>query len=112
MADSPKHRGERRPINTKHINIFLPALAGQSLVHLFLTTLVRISGFSALFSAIALFLSTVVGGYQNTPIAEKREENPEILTNLVRKRLTRSSHGQTGTHPRDKRDKMAILRWN
>ena len=49
----------------------------------------RISGFSSLFSAIAVFLSTFVGGYENTAIAEKRAENPEILTDLVRKRLTR-----------------------
>ena len=57
---------------------------GIFLVNLFLTKLVRISGFSSLFSAIAVFLSTFVGGYRNTAIAEKREEKPEILTNLVR----------------------------
>ena len=33
---------------------------------------------------------------KNTAIAEKREENPEILTKLVRKRLTRERFFQTG----------------
>ena len=42
------------------------------------------------------FLRTFVGGYKNTAIAEKREENPEILTNLVRKRLTRKHQGKDG----------------
>ena len=59
------------------------------LVNLLLIKLVRISGFSSLFSAIAEFLSTFVGRYKSTAIAEEREENPEILTNLVRKGLTR-----------------------
>ena len=67
----------------------------EYLLDLFLTKFVRIagfvriSGFSSLLSAIAVFLSTFVGGYKNTAIAEKREENPEILANLVRKRLRR-----------------------
>ena len=63
--------------------------SGLFLVNLFLTKLVRISGFSSLFSAIAMFLYPLTNVLKNTAIAEKREENPEILTNLVRKRLTR-----------------------
>ena len=62
----------------------------QNLVNLFLIKLVRISGFSSLFSAIAVLLA--LSGkmcLKNTAIAEKRKENPESLTNLVRKRLTR-----------------------
>ena len=34
--------------------------------------------------------SNLVGGHKNTEIAGKREENPETLTKLVRKRLTRN----------------------
>ena len=59
------------------------------LVNLFLTKLVRISGFSSLLSAIAVFWYLPTSVLKNTAIADKREENPEILTNLVRKRLTR-----------------------
>ena len=58
------------------------------LVNLFLTNLVRIPGFSLLFSAIAVFLA-LSGKKCCTAIARKREENPEILTKLVRTRLTR-----------------------
>ena len=63
----------------------------KNLVNLFLTKLVRISGFSSLFSAIAVFLYPPTNVLKDTAIAEKREENPEILTNLVRKRLTRKT---------------------
>ena len=60
------------------------------LVKLFLIKLVRISGFSSLFSAIAVFLApSGKECAENTAIARKREEKPEILTNLMRKRLTR-----------------------
>ena len=38
------------------------------------------SGFFFIFPAIAIFFSTSVRGYKDTAIAEKREENPEILT--------------------------------
>ena len=50
------------------------------LVNLFLTNLVRISVFLLIFPAIAAFVQQIAG---------KREENPEIVTKLVRKRLTR-----------------------
>ena len=59
------------------------------LVNLFLIKLMRISGFSSLFSAIAVFSAHLPESAKNIAIAEKREENPEILTNLMRKRLTR-----------------------
>ena len=49
----------------------------------------RISGFSSLFSAIAVFSAHLPESAKNIAIAEKREENQEILTNLVMKRLTR-----------------------
>ena len=62
---------------------------GKILVNLLLIELVRISGFSFLFSGIAMFLHSLAKCAENTAIAEKREENPEILTNLMRKRLTR-----------------------
>ena len=52
--------------------------------------LVRISGFSSLFSAIAVVFLALSGKCaENTAIAEQRDENPESLTNLVRKRSTR-----------------------
>ena len=35
------------------------------------------------------FFSNLVGGHKNTAIAGKREEDPEILAKLARKRLTR-----------------------
>ena len=54
-----------------------------------LTKKVRISGFSSLFSAIAAFLAHSGKCAESTAIARKREENPEILADLVRKRLTR-----------------------
>ena len=63
-------------------------LALQNLVNLFLIKLVRIPGFSSLFSAIAVFLHSLARCAENTAIARKREENPEILTNLMRKGLT------------------------
>ena len=47
------------------------------LVNLFLTKLVRISGFFSLFSATAVFLYPPTNALKNTAIAEKREENPE-----------------------------------
>ena len=34
-----------------------------------------------IFLAVAVFLAHFVGGTKNTVIAEKRDENPEILTN-------------------------------
>ena len=40
----------------------------------------RISGFFSLFPAIAVFSAHFSEGIKNTAIAEKREENPEILT--------------------------------
>ena len=46
------------------------------LVNLFLANLVRISGFSSLFTAIALSGKSA----ESTAIARKRKENPEILT--------------------------------
>ena len=45
----------------------------------------KISGFSSLFSAIAVFLDPPTNVRKNTAIAEKREAEPEILTDLVRK---------------------------
>ena len=60
------------------------------LVNLFFY-LVRICGLSLDFLSDHSFCSTFVGGYKSTAIAEKREENPEILIYLVRKRLARSS---------------------
>ena len=48
----------------------------------------RISGFSSLFLAIAVFFQHILPeSAKNTAIAEKREENPEILTNLMRRGL-------------------------
>ena len=62
----------------------------EYLVNLFLTNLVRISGFSSSFpSDRSTFAHFLPENAKNTAIAEKREENPEILTKLVRKRLTR-----------------------
>ena len=66
------------------------------LVNLFLTKLVRISGFSSLFSEIVVFLYPPTDVLKNTAVAEKREEKTEILTNLVGKRLTRFGPGQGG----------------
>ena len=60
------------------------------LVNLFLIKLVRISGFSSLFLVITVFSAHLPESAENTAIAERREENPEILTNLMRKRLTRN----------------------
>ena len=59
----------------------------------------RISGFSSLFSVIAVFLYPLTNVLKNTAIAEKREENPEILTNLVRQRLARFFPQQEGSCP-------------
>ena len=49
---------------------------GHFLVNLFLTKFVRISGFSSLFSAIAVFLSTFVGGYKKKRSLRK-ERKPQ-----------------------------------
>ena len=49
----------------------------------------RISGFSSLFAAIAVFLALSAKCADNTAIALKREANPEILTNSMRTRLSR-----------------------
>ena len=65
------------------------------LVSLFLTNLVRISGFSSLFSAIAVFLA--LSGkmcWRKLGSLGKERKNPEILTKLVRKRLTRFQNNQ------------------
>ena len=71
------------------------------LVNLFLLKLVRISGFSSLFLAIAVLSAHLPESAKNTAIPEKREENPEILTNLMRKRLTRfREFGLPGVVPR------------
>ena len=64
------------------------------LVNLFLIKLVRISGSSSLLLAIRsqYFQHILPESAKNTAIAlRKREENPEILTSLMRKRLTRMS---------------------
>ena len=62
-------------------------------VYGFFIKLVRISGFSSLFSAIAVFLA--LSGKmraESTAIARKREEKPrKILTSLMRKWLTRKT---------------------
>ena len=60
------------------------------LVNLFLIKLVRISGFACLFLAIAVLSAHFAPeSAKNIAIAEKREENPEIVANLMRERLTR-----------------------
>ena len=59
------------------------------LVNLFLMKLVRVSGFSSLFSAITVFLALSGKCTESIAIARKREENPETLTNLIRQRSTR-----------------------
>ena len=46
------------------------------LVNLFLTNLVRISGFSSLFLAIAVSSAHLPESAKNIAVAEKREENP------------------------------------
>ena len=58
-------------------------------VNLFLTNLVRISFFSWFSQRSQHFFSNLVRGHKNTAIAGRREENPEILTKLVRRRLAR-----------------------
>ena len=59
------------------------------LVNLFLLKLVRISGFLSLFSAIAVLLALTRKMCWKYCDRWEREENPEILTNLRRKRLAR-----------------------
>ena len=60
------------------------------LVNLFLTNLVRKSLGSPLFSQRSQYFQHFLPeSAKNTAIAEKRRENPGILTKLVRKRLTR-----------------------
>ena len=56
-----------------------------ALLTFFLTKFVRISGLSSLFLAIAVFSAHLPESAKNTAIAEKREENPEVLTNLMSK---------------------------
>ena len=57
---------------------------------IFLIKLVRIAGLSSLFLA-QCFQHILPENAKNIAIAEKIEENPEILTNLMRKRSTRNS---------------------
>ena len=74
----------------------------QNLVKLFFIKIVRISGFSSLFQRSQYF-STFCQSAKNSAIAEKREKNPEILTNLMRKMLTGKGHLDTKkvqTHPK------------
>ena len=78
-----------------HLEFF--SASSLSLEDLFLTKLVRISGgFSSLFLAIPVLSAHLPESAKNAAIAKKREENPEILTNLVRRRLTRSNGGPGG----------------
>ena len=74
------------------------------LVNLFLTKLERISGFSSLFLTNRSVLEHICQRVlKNTAIAEKREENMEILTNLVKGKVNqknpRAHKNKIGTPP-------------
>ena len=60
-----------------------------NLVNLFLTNLVRISGFSSLFPAIAVSLCPPTRLLKKCCDCWENQENTEILAKLVRTRLTR-----------------------
>ena len=60
--------------------IILP-VSPYYLVNLFLIKLVRISGFSSLFLAIAVFSAHSARVLKTLRSLRKEEENPEILTN-------------------------------
>ena len=78
---SPKLRG----VNLHPLNLGGMGLQGNLSLHM--GKIVRISGFSSLSQRSQCFVPSD-DVLKNTAIAEKREESPEILTNLVRKGLT------------------------
>ena len=69
------------------------------LVNLFLIKLVRILGFSSLFSAIAVFSSLWQNVLTMLRWLGKKEENPEILTNSMMKKVNKDYWFHYGIGP-------------